>query len=479
MVAVALRPYQTEAVDSTNHILHTEDVRSALVVAATGTGKTTTAGELIRGWAEDGDRTLFVAHRKELIDQGYKRFKQFGLKVGIERGSHKSNGEPVIVASMQTMVRRLDKFPPDFFQKIVIDEAHHAVAPGYRDIIAHFPNAKVVGVTATPDRADGIPLGSVFQRLAARYDIVDAVAEGYLVPPRALRIEVPGMDLSKVRQKVVKTPRTEVRDVSSGVVREVPAGEAVDLHPTDLGKAAIDPAAVEGVVRPLLELAGHRRTVVFAVDVNHAKALAASINDKFPNQARVVYGDMDDDERAKNLKDFEANEYQFIVNVMVLTEGWDCPPVECVAMARPTQSRILFAQACGRGLRPYEDKIECLILDFVGVSCRFDLVGPDDVLGDVLVEPTKTWTRQPQRVVRDDVSWAELREHTPLPREPQEVDDPVALVMMRPVPDSSADVEVTFKAKAVDLLRRAGGSVRRAGRRVGGWFARLFGGHSR
>lgn len=349
-----------------------------------------------------------------------------------------------------------------FVDDVLVHNCHHAPAEGYQNIVRHFPKAKVIGLTATPDRADGVSMRTVFETCAFRYGIAQAVEEGYLVPARGIQVVVEGMDLSKVRQKVIKNGvAKKTPEEGWGELPPAALGEVRDLNQTDLGKAALAPEAVEGIVEPLLELAEARRTVVFAVNVEHAIAIASSIHARKPGAARYIHGKMPEHERKAILQAFEAGEYQYLINCMLLVEGWDCPATACVAMARPTQSRVLYAQAVGRGLRLYAGKLEALVIDFVGVSCKFDLIGPDDVLAGAMVAPTR----------------ALKKASTPVPQQ------------MKPY--EPAPVKVSFVTKVVELMFKTGYRIGRAvgegvqatyevaktaGTAARGWFSRLFGG---
>lgn len=374
-----LREHQRKTIDAVL-AAHAHGYRSVLVEAATGSGKSRSAAECALHAVRAGLRVLVIAHRIELITQMAAELRSLGLSAGIERGASYAKNEQVVVASVQTLrASRLVAFPVDEFGLIIVDECHHAPAQGYRDILAHFACARVLGVTATADRMDGASLGNVFDVCAFRYGIAEAVRDGVLVPARGIQITVEGMDLSKVRQRIAV-------DVDAS---NVPGAErhVKDLHPKDLGRAAIAPEAVEGVVGPLLELAGERRTIVFAVDKKHARAIAKSICARHPGAARSVDSSMRSKDRAETIAAHARGEYQFLVNCMLLTEGYNDPAIECVAIARPTQSRVFYAQAVGRALRLFAGKTEGLLLDFVGVSCAFKLVGPEDVLAGALVAP--------------------------------------------------------------------------------------------
>ena len=445
-----------------------EGYRSVLVEAATGTGKTISAGNMISKWVARGQTVLFIAHRWELIDQAARTFRDvFGLEVGIERGAMCAGSEPVVCASVQTMRGpRLEKFPRDAFDVIVVDECHHAAARSYGNIFSHFHTARIVGVTATPDRADGRPLGGVFQKVAHRYGIAEAIDDGYLVPIRGIQVTVPGMDLSNVRERRQTKHGSRARPgetidllapAGQARVAPLPAGPAaryaMDLHPTDLGKAVIDPLAVEGVVVPMLELAGDRRTVVFAVDLPHAEALAASVCAKLgAGAARVVHYKLHRDERRKIIDAHKAGEYRFLINCVLLTEGYDDPEIECVVMARPTMSRILYVQAVGRALRCFAGKVEALLLDFVGVGSKFDLVGPEDALGPALVGPVLRTTSSPKKVARARAALSNA-------------------MVVAPLGGPWFGPRAAFVTKLVQLVRGA----REAKKKIGGWFARLLG----
>ncbi|MGN6106307.1 MAG: DEAD/DEAH box helicase [Kofleriaceae bacterium] len=472
-----LRPYQLEQVESVERYHHIHQVRSVLVEAATGTGKTTSSAELARRAVPRGETVLFLAHRRELIDQAAARFQSFGLLVGIERGSSRAGAEPVVCASVQTMRGpRLWKFPHDAFDVIIVDEAHHAAAPSYQAIFDHFPNARIVGVTATTDRADGIPLRTVFSHVAHRYGIAEAIHDGYLTPIRGIQVTVPGLDLSKVRlRRQVKRGRgvdptadihNETTDIlaPAGQARVSPDGErySIDLHPGDLGRAAIAPEAVEGIVVPLLELAEARRTIVFAVNVRHAAAIAESICVKRGRGvARIVHHRMKARERKAVQAAHRAGEFQFLVNVMLLTEGYDDPAIACVAMARPTQSRVLYSQAVGRALRLFAGKEFALLLDFVGVGAKFDLVGPEDALGAALAGPIERVGAAPADKVE--------QENRPRVRRVEEVVSAPSRALAAIIAvESGRAVRVRFTTKVIEL-------VRGRARAVGGWFARAFG----
>jgi superfamily II DNA or RNA helicase len=396
---VTLRDYQRRQVDAATAALfgsaNAPAKRSALIESATGTGKTTTIGAFLVESFEAGRvrRALVMAHRRELIDQAAERVRSMGLEVS----NNIRSGARVIVASVAAVVRAIAKgrLSPDAFDAIVIDEAHHAPADSYQRVLSFFSLARILGVTATPDRADAKPLG--FDVVADRYGIDRAIPDGYLAPIHGIRVEVAGMDLSRVRQRSQRADerRPTVPHVGASDTIDLLAAGAqarideqgerysIELDQKDLGLAVTQPEAVDGVVTPLLELAATRRTMVFAVTSAHAKALTDAINTRCPNAARFVDYKTKPRARAATIEAFKRGEFQFLVNVLLLTEGFDCPAVECVAMVRPTMSRVIYAQIAGRVLRLFPGKTYGLFLDFAGVSCAHDLVGPE-ILGPAL-----------------------------------------------------------------------------------------------
>ena len=238
-----LRPYQVEAVERI--LLDLDRVRSTLLVCPTGTGKTQIFSEVARRWRPRG-RVLVLAHRDELIEQAKTRMEQFGLQVKIEKAdlcaARDLAGTDVVVASVQTLAhesRRL-AYNPSTFGLLIVDEAHHAPAPSYRNIIGYFSGARVLGVTATPDRGDEIALGNIFESVAFEYDLRDAIDEGWLVPIRQKAVTVQGLDLSHVRTT------------------------AGDLNDGDLDRVLTEEQTLHGMVGPTVELAGHRPTLIFA-----------------------------------------------------------------------------------------------------------------------------------------------------------------------------------------------------------------------
>lgn len=363
---VELRPYQQGALTGIAEAFGRGD-RSTLACLATGTGKTVIFAEQARREVSYGRAVLVIVHRDELLRQALAKLEAVGLPGQAEKGARRaSHAACVVVASVQSLRgKRLHAWDPDHFGLIVMDEAHHAPAPGYRAITEWFRSARVLGVTATPDRSDGLALGDAFASCAYRYEIRDAIRDGWLVPITARRVVLDGVDLSAVKSR------------------------AGDLAQDQLAAIMAAEEAVRGVVVPLLELAGDRKTIVFGVDVAHAVRLAATLNTYRPGCARSVSGTTDELEREELLAAFARGEFQFLCNCALLTEGYDEPGVACIAMVRPTKSRGLLVQCVGRGSRLLglsmaesiaRGKRDCLYLDFTGQAGKHRLVGPVDVL---------------------------------------------------------------------------------------------------
>jgi superfamily II DNA or RNA helicase len=351
------RPYQDAAIAAFAEKLGQH--RSTLFVCPTGGGKTFTAATFIERHVTGG--VLWLAHREELIDQGIADLTTVvGELVAKEKAEAKAYDTRIVVASVQTL--KGDRIA-DFAQRIgapqliVVDEAHHAVAPSYRKILEAFPDAKVLGLTATPDRTDERAMGQVFDSVAFVYEIRDAIRDKFLCPIRINRVQVDAIDLRAVK--------TVAGDLNQGELDAVMSAEEV-LH---------------GVVKPTIELAGKRRTIVFTTSVDNAHRMAEIFNRYVPGSARAVDGGTDQDERRRTLTDHKAGAYQFLCNVGVLTEGYDDPGVSCIAMARPTKSRALYAQCAGRGLRIMAGKEDCLLLDFAGNAGKHALASALDILG--------------------------------------------------------------------------------------------------
>ncbi len=352
-MGVALRPYQREAVEAIEGRWGAGD-RSTVLVQATGTGKTVVMAEVARRAVERGGRVLLLAHRGELLAQAADKMLTFaGLDSDLEKAESTSAGgdAPVTVGSVQTLQRdnRLEALGRDRFTHILVDECHHAVSEGYVKVLDYFSGAKVLGVTATADRADKKGLGRVFDSLAYEYGMRDAIRDGYLCRIRAQCVPLE-VDISDVA-------------VRSGDFAADQIGPALDPYL---------PAIAEEMRAVCL---GQRRTVVFLPLIETSRRFCAVLR-RAGFRAAEVNGQSED--REEVLADFAAGRYDVLCNSLLLTEGWDCPPVDCIVNLRPTRSRALYTQIVGRGTRlsPETGKTDLLLLDFLWQTDRLDLCKP-------------------------------------------------------------------------------------------------------
>ncbi len=389
-----LRPYQEEAVQSIMQRL--EDQKSTLCVMATGLGKTVVLSEVVR---RTPGRSILFTHREELLWQGKNKLQAMmpHEDIDVEMAQFKANltmgsMPKCVVASVQSLhAKRLAKYKPSMFDLLIFDEAHHLRAKNttiYGRILEHFkqnPLIRMLGVTATPDRHDGKSLGTMFESVAYDYSLPDAIRDGYLVPVSQNLVTITSLDLTTVG--------TYMGDLAAGSLDEVMSTERNLL----------------GVAYPTLELAGDRKTLIFTAGVHQAHRLADIINRERPDSARAIDGNMNGNYRRMVIQAYAENQFQFLINCNIATEGFDAPDVACIVMARPTKSRPLYSQMLGRGTRvlpqtiegmddagdrfqletPEERraaikgsaKSELLVIDFTGNSGKHRLIHPADILG--------------------------------------------------------------------------------------------------
>lgn len=345
-----LRPYQEEARVKVQQEWK-EGRKRTLLVLPTGCGKTIVFSKIIEDRVKMGERVLVLAHRSELLEQASdKLMTATGLGTALEKAENTSIGSwfRVVVGSVQTMQRekRLSQFPPNHFDTIVIDEAHHAISDGYQRVLEHFGEANVLGVTATPDRGDMRNLGSYFDSLAYEYPLVDAIKSGYLSKITAITIPLE-LDLSTVGQ------------------------QGGDFKASEIG-TALDPY-LEQIADEMVKQCKDRKTVVFLPLVKTSQKFRDILNEK-GFRAAEVNGESKD--RAEILEDFDKDKYNVLCNSMLLTEGWDCPTVDCVVVLRPTKVRALYSQMVGRGTRLAPGKENLLLLDFLWHTERHELCRP-------------------------------------------------------------------------------------------------------
>jgi superfamily II DNA or RNA helicase len=358
-MTIILRPYQEEAL---NAILenYSKGVSRQLVVLPTGAGKTVIFSHLpiIK---PDALPMLVLAHRSELLDQARNKIMASNphLSVEIEQADRKAGQVDVVVASVATLGRnntpRIEEYPKDYFKSIVIDEAHHAAAPSYRRIIDFFSPDFLLGVTATPQRSDSTRLIDVFQEIVYYKSIQDLIGEGYLCPLVGYRVKS-NIDISNV-------------EIRNGEYAQDQLEEAIDT-----------PERNAHIVASYLALANNEKAIVFASGVKHAENLALSFS-KASVTTEVIVGTTPREKREEVLANFAKGKVSVIVNVGVLTEGFDEPSVQAIILAKPTRSTLLYTQIVGRGTRLHESKVSCKIIDIADTTRGKKPIGLPTLLG--------------------------------------------------------------------------------------------------
>lgn len=422
MSGYALRDFQVTAKDA---VLREFSVgaRSVLMVAATGTGKTTTAIAIAEEFLHHG-RVIVCVHRYELAMQFVERFHDMlGIACDVEMADLRvkkyfMDQAKVVVATVQTLCSRggrMERFSPDDYSLLITDEAHHSVAPSFQRVIDYFKrnsSLKHLGMTATPDRADKSALGKIYQehspdvKGALQYEIPKAIADGWLVPIEAKSVIIRGLDFSHIKttagdlngaQLAAEMEREEPLHLVAQAIIEAAMG--FKEHALDGLYELAEPdfrAAMDG----MLEGAAPRQTLVFTASVAHAERLAEILDRYVKGCAAWVCGKTAGDERRETLRRFAEKQTRILCNVAVLTEGWDCPNVEVVFDAAPTKSRARFTQKVGRGTRPLAGLVDPLptaeerraaiaasakpkltLLDAAGNTGRHKLVSIVDILG--------------------------------------------------------------------------------------------------
>ena len=349
-----LRPYQAEAKAAVFEQWD-KGAFKTLLVLPTGCGKTIVFAKVAEDCVRQGYRVLILAHRGDLLEQAADKIKKStNLGCATEKAEQTCLGSwfRITVGSVQSMQRekRLSQFSEDYFNVIIIDEAHHCISDGYQKVLQHFPSAKVLGVTATPDRGDMRNLGEFFESLAYEYTLPKAIREGYLSPIKAMTIPLQ-LDLSGV-------------SIQSG-----------DFKAGDIA-TALDPY-LHQIADEMMKYCRDRKTVVFLPLVKTSQKFKEILNEK-GFKAAEVNGESKD--RAEVLETFDKGEYNVLCNSMLLTEGWDCPSVDCVIVLRPTKVRSLYSQMVGRGTRLCEGKSHLLLLDFLWHTERHELCHPADLI---------------------------------------------------------------------------------------------------
>lgn len=333
---IQLRDYQQECIELIDKL----EPGSYLIQMATGCGKTATFTNIKRK-----GRVLVLAHREELVTQP---IKYYNCPVGIEMANNKSNGEEVVIASIMSLTHRLDKFKPDDFDLIIIDEAHHAAAKSYKKILEYFKPRLILGFTATPNRGDKVRLDDVFQKIIFQKDLKWAIQNKYLTDIYCMRVNI-GYDISGVAKRMG------------------------DFAPSEL-EEALDTDVLNKAIAEAYNKYAKGQTLIFATSVKHCEDIAKEI----PGAVAVT---AETKNREELIKKFTNREIPVLVNCMIFTEGTDMPLVETVMIARPTQNSSLYTQMVGRGLRLYPGKEKLTLIDLVGTTGRANLCTAPTLLG--------------------------------------------------------------------------------------------------
>ena len=329
----ALRPYQNDVIAEFQKRVE-EGVRRIILVAPTGSGKTLVASELIKRAVAEYKRVLFIAHRDELLTQARDKLRDFGVIAGIIKAGRDKDARPqalVQVAGIQTLharAVRAKSIELPSAEVVFFDEAHHIRARTYQALVDSYPNAIIVGLTATPCRGDGRGLGNVFEAMIECPQINKLIELKYLVP---LRIFAP--------------PPPDLRGVKVESTGDYNIGQLSDRMDTD--------QLVGDFVEHLLKHAQQRRTIAFAVDIKHSVHIVNELL-KSGVKAEHVDGGTPQADREAIIARLASGETQVVSNVGIFTEGFDLPDIGCIALVRPTRSLGLFRQMIGRGLRPAE-----------------------------------------------------------------------------------------------------------------------------
>lgn len=370
-----LRPYQERAIAAVSGA-ERAGTRRQMLVMPTGAGKTIVFASLIR---ERKVKSLVLAHRDELIEQAVDKIRAVipGAVVGVVKAERNDSWAPIVVASVQTLSRpkRLDWVTQESYGLVICDEAHHSAAKSYRDIYERLGcgdpwGPLLVGVTATPDRGDRVRLDDVFDKIVFEVGLLDLIGQGYLCDIRAVRVQIDGLDLDRIKRTHGDYAADELEAALENA--DQPANTALSVK----------------------EHAPDRKSLVFTASVALAQETAAELLG-LNIAAEWISGEMPMVDRRAVLERFRLGRTQVVVNCMVLTEGFDAPDVDCVVIARPTTSRSLYQQMAGRGLRTAPGKTDCLLIDVVGVTERHDLQSSASLAG---IDFAKKGTGDPQEL---------------------------------------------------------------------------------
>lgn len=380
------RPYQLECFQAIND-RYKKGVKKQLIVAATGTGKRMMAVNLMKHF----DRSLFIAHREELINQAYDEIEQYWPdKTGIIKGPRFEIDKQIVVASIQTLHNRLKRIDPDTFDLVIIDEAHHYISPTYLKSVRHFNPILTTCWTATPKRLDGLSLSNIAEEIVFQYKIEDGIRDGWLAPLEAYQVKT-GEDISRVKR-------------TAGDFNQKQLSEKIDSElRNDL------------IVKKYMEYAEGRQAIAYCVDINHAY----NLRDMFRNYDISCETVVSDTSRCPNrtelVEKFSKGKINILANVGILTEGYDYKDIGCIIMARPTQSETLYIQSIGRGTRLKSNRYKkktgsdnCIILDFVDNTGKLALINAYELEKK---KPLKEKIFIPEMYRKDDLFVEEREKH--------------------------------------------------------------------
>ncbi len=343
-MTIKLRDYQLDCLESI-HDHYSKGVTRQLVHMATGAGKTCVFSALTK---QLNCKTLILAHTKELLSQAKEKIEMIypGSDVGIVQEGQKEFDRKIVISSIQSACREgtLEQLKHQDFTLCIYDECHRSGNDSSRHVLTELgflgdsSKGLLVGFTATPFRQGPKGLGAVFQQVVYRKSVKQLIDLGYLCKPVGIKIKT-DLDLS-----IVET-------------------EDGDFKTESLASYMDTPEITQLIINTYLERARNRRTVAFCVNIEHAKNLADAFK-RHGITSEAIHGGMTSNERDSLLERFKNGSIDVLANCQILTEGWDCPSVDCVLMAKPTQSKGLYQQMAGRGLRLYPNKKDCLLLDF-------------------------------------------------------------------------------------------------------------------
>lgn len=364
MKGIQWRPYQIECKNAIKEN-YDDGIRKQLIVAATGVGKRMMAVDLMGHFS----RSLFIAHREELIIQAYNEIeKYFPMNVGIVKGSTFEIDKKIVVASVQTLCNRLDKIDPNTFGLVIIDESHHYAAVTYLRTARHWTPKLLTGWTATPRRLDGLSLSNVFEKIVFEYDIQNGIRDGFLAPIEAYQIKTV-TDISRIKRT------------------------AGDFNQRQLSEAVDSELRNELIVSKYKTYTEGMQAIAYCVDIEHAYHLRDKFREHGISSETVVSDTTRCPNRNEIINKFKSGEITVLTNVEILTEGFDYPDVGAVIMARPTQSETLYKQCIGRGTRLKTDEFKarfgtdkCTILDFVDNTGKLSLVNAYELEKDQPIE---------------------------------------------------------------------------------------------